>query len=152
MERFSDNQFPLCRFGPGGEFVKDWPFGKSMPQENSLGDILRCIAEIINCTSQVNDQMVETILSAGQKRDKTNDKDSPESQTDPKAARTAADNRKLSPQPMLFADDSRTGAADRAKPKHRIRAYSATAKKRLSIRITGQGSLFESNFKSLKSA
>jgi len=130
MDRFSDSQFPLCRFGPGGDFIKDWPFGKIVPKENSLGRVLDCIAQIIGGMSQTNDETVETILSAAKKKDKANGKDSGKPKADSKADRTIEDNCKPSPQPLLFADISRTGSANRTKPKHRIRAHSPAAKKR----------------------
>jgi hypothetical protein len=58
----------------------------------------------------------------------------------------------FSGEPMLFANDSGTGVRIRYKPKHRIRAHRTASKKRHAVGIAGQGSLFEIDFRSAKTA
>ena len=53
MSRVPDNQFePLCRFGPGGDFVSAWPSESQKqplrPAANGLSKLLDVISEIIS--------------------------------------------------------------------------------------------------------
>jgi len=103
-ERVNNQTEPLCRVGPGGDFVSLWP---AENQPNS------------NCTTPI---------------------------------RVVKGDCRFSGEPMLFADDWLTGVRVCHKSKHSIRTYSRAAKKKSSHDSSGQGSLFEADFKSAKTA
>ena len=58
MERFrqTNNNAPLCKFGPGGDYVDEWDApAVVIPKEHKethLGQVLNVIAEIIGATVQ----------------------------------------------------------------------------------------------------
>lgn len=140
---------PVCRFGPGGDFVFDWSprdLKSSQLSEKYLSKFLSSLNEImtallgsdLNTTSRENSEYVVENQTGQPAYSTTN-------------AVVKSDSR-LSGQPMLFSDDSRISIAAEHKPKHRIRTYHRTAKKRTSVSFTDQGSLFEADFKSAKTA
>jgi hypothetical protein len=72
--------------------------------------------------------------------------------TDATSTTVAAGGRGLSGEQMLFADDWRVGVRAGHKPKHHIRAYRRTAKKRTAIGAGGQGTLFELDLRRARTA
>jgi hypothetical protein len=137
---------PVCRFGPGGDFVSAWPPQPQSPKKQPA-KLLSRLNEIITtligstcglATSKENlDYVVES--NTGKPAYST-----------PTAA-IKSDSR-FSGWPLLFADDCRIGLGADNKPKHNIRAYRRTAKKRPAVTFAGHGSLFETDFKSAKTA
>jgi hypothetical protein len=142
MNNHTDKQIaPVCRFGPGGDFISVWP-PQSQPHKAQPAKLLtrlnEIIAALLNLSSKENlDYVVES--NAG--------KPAYSSPTT-----TLKGDSRFSGRPLLFPDDCRIGLTARNKPKHHIRAYRRTAKKRPAIAFAGHGSLFESNFKSTKTA
>ena len=57
MKRFNrtNKSNPLCKFGPGGDYVSEWDTPNASPppcKESHLGQVLNVIAEIIGATVQ----------------------------------------------------------------------------------------------------
>jgi hypothetical protein len=132
---------PVCRFGPGGDFVSAWPPQPQPPKKQPvtlLGRLNEIITTLLGSVSKENlEYVVES--SVGKP-----------AYSSPTAA-IKSDSR-FSGRPLLFPDDCRIGLAAGHKPKHHIRAYRRTAKKRPVISFASHGSLFETNFKSAKTA
>lgn len=157
---------PICKFGPGGDFVSVWPKEPTFslkPAPNRLTKLLNSIAEIINATlgsefdsaTEVpTDIAPETnrILYHEEKLKYAAKNTKADKPAYPTAATVIKNNRRLSSEPMLFADDWGVGGRAGHKSKHHIRAYRRTAKKRPALSLPGQGSLFEANFKSARTA
>lgn len=161
MRRFNDNfqNIPVCRFGPGGDFVSYWPIGsaKSYPEpyENKLTKIIERLNQIISGLIQsqpdiqVNFSDTEAdILRKVKKERVIIAKATDKKQSQPSTNAASLSNKKVSEQQLLFAND--WGACERAgyKQKHNIRAHQRTPKKRISSKRYGQGSLFGADLKS----
>jgi len=132
---------PVCRFGPGGDFVSIWPPQSQPPKKQPaklLGRLNEIITEVLGSVSKEN--LEYAVKSSTGKP----------AYSSPTA--TIKSDSRFSGRSFLFPDDCRIGLAARNKPKHHIRAYRRTAKKRPAIAFAGHGSLFESNFKSAKTA
>jgi hypothetical protein len=136
---------PVCRFGPGGDFVSVWPPKTSQPPPPSkkllakvLGSLNEIITTLRSSTSKENlEYVVES--KAGKPAYST-------------PTTVIKSDSRFSGQPILFTDDCRISIGTGHKPKHHIRAYHRTAKKKPVISFAGHGSLFETNFKSAKTA
>jgi hypothetical protein len=116
MDNYPNKQTePVCKFGPGGDFVSFWPAEKEREEYAAKNGGF-------------------------------------EEPSHPAPDSTIKGDSQFSGEPMLFADDWRVGAAVRHKPKHGIRAHHRTATKRATVQFPRQGSLFNANFKSAKSA
>jgi hypothetical protein len=158
MERFrqTNQNTPLCKFGPGGDYVSEWDAVNAAPAEHKethLGQVLNVIAEIIGATVQP-EILTEIACALPVEEDshtslpeKSNNQeiqaDGPKHTSYPKAARNASTSRKLSKQPMLFGDDWGTGTSTKHKPNHRLRAHRKPSRKRPVGPVHGQGTLFE---------
>ncbi len=129
MDADRDKQIePLCKFGPGGDFVSIWPkesIVSSQELPNCLGKLLSSVSKTIS-TSADSVYLAPTTVTKS--------------------------NRFVSGEPMLFPDDCRISLRTGHKPKPRIRAYRRTAKKRPAFGSSVQGSLFETDFKGAKTA
>ena len=159
---------PVCRFGPGGEYMFFWPagsaeFSSGQSWPNSLSKVLGSIARIISATlspQQLSaDVTIENICQSAERisehkeqthNAKPNGKPDKSSYAPPNAV--IRSNRKFQGQPMLFADDRGACRRTNNKPKHHIRAYRGTAKKRAGFDIARQSTFFEADFKSQKIA
>jgi hypothetical protein len=166
MQR-SNNNFPidpLCRFGPGGDFTSVWPQDKldiSHPQENVLSKVLGSIAEIMEAvlTPEMQDGSIEItypkvtsrriIFPKGQLK---NAEIYEPKTTHAQTTTALKDNSQLSGQPMLFPDDYGISDTTGHKQKHRVRTPGRIKKKKAPVSIFGQGSLFEDNLQSAKTA
>lgn len=157
---------PICRFGPGGDFVSVWPTElreSHQPSSNRLAKLLGSIAEII---APLLGSEIDSTISTATNIQTTAEKIAAEkenleygvkvSHADKPAYAAPAPiikgNRRFSGEPVLFADDWRISIRAGHKPKHSIRAYRRTAKKRSSSDVPGQDSLFETNFKIARTA
>lgn len=157
---------PVCRFGPGGDFVSDWPprFGVS-PQRSSsrVRKLLKLVSEIITAALGSELNVPSGVGPSGRRvPDKTFTEEErvpygiENNKGDEWAYATATaiieSGRRFQGEPMLFADDWGAGGRNRRKPKYGIRAYRRAAKKRSGFSLSGQGSLFETGFKSARTA
>lgn len=167
MNSFEDKEIgAACRFGPGGDFVSIWPSqsaesGECLP--NRASRLLGTIGRII--TTMLAPQL-GAVAGAGTTLQKVTSNSISEkgnleyaveheniaNPSYPSPVRTAQGSSRFQPQPMLFSDDWRIGNHAWSKPKHYIRAHRGTAKKRHALVAAGQGSLFEVDFKSAKTA
>ncbi len=129
---------PVCRFGPGGDFVSIWPESSEfqLPSQSRLLKVLACLNEIIGglLGSEFNQ-----LLAAAPK-------------AQPVPAARFDQSRKSQAQPMLFPDDSRVGLRAVHKPRLRTRAHRGTAKKRPRIDLDEQGLLFAADLKIARTA
>jgi hypothetical protein len=157
MERFrqENKNAPLCKFGPGGDYVDEWdaPSEAVEHKETHLGQVLNVIAEIIGATVQpeILTEIACALPVEGDSKaslpEKSNNQetqaDGPKHTSYPKAARNASASRKLSKEPMLFGDDWGTGGGTKHKPNHRLRTHRRASRKRPVGAVNGQGTLFE---------
>ena len=156
---------PLCQFGPGGDFIAVWlpEPPESSASSNLLAKLLASAVEIVamvlglertgshvplrsafgsNELTVCHKDEDENAVRTGKAYDKT----------DSAPTTASEDDSSLSGEPMLFPDLGRDGIRIRHKPKHCIRTYRRTAKKRLAVRSSQHGSLFESQFRSARTA
>ena len=148
--RINNQTEPVCKFGPGGDFVSVWPPQSSelpQPSSNSLTKLLTSLREIIAASlgSDFNTAPKESLEYAVE----NNKAHKP---AYPPTTAAAKSDLLLSGQPMLFPDHCRISLRTDHKPKHHIRASHRTAKKRPPLCLSGQGSLFEPDRKSAKTA
>ncbi len=155
FDEFRD--YPLCRFGPGGDYVRNWPAKTTNPptanSSNPLRKILNTIADIIGATidpNMLSDMTVEgpadctsPVIINDSREEKRDAADNPEHTDHPQAVGNTQTHSEVQPQPMLFSDDRRTRTSRRRKSNHRIRAYRKPQKKKTPHKIEGQGTLFE---------
>ena len=139
MDSDADKQFePVCRFGPGGDFVSIWPESSEfqLPSQSRLLKVLACLNEIIGglLGSEFNQSSAAT------------------AKTQPTPAVRFGQSRKSQAQPMLFPDDSRIGLQAAHKPRLQTRAHRRTAKKRPHIDLDKQGLLFAADLKIARTA
>jgi hypothetical protein len=152
MEKFdsyNDKKFPVCKFGPGGEYCEDWPMG-AVSVSDPLGKVLGVIAKIIGAvtnelTAGENEFENELVLQDAGHILNMED----EFGTDMSDASVAATNavaaadRKLAQEPMLFDNHTGTGHVAGHKSNNRVRARRGAKRKRAPFGTMWQGSLFE---------
>ncbi len=155
---------PLCRFGPGGDFVRGWPpqlEGQTHLLHSGLGRVLASLSLIINKLRhqeqfETGAAVVEGPSSgfsgAAAITELSTENDHDEGTIDPETDSIATSNSEFSVEPLLFADDIRVGVRIGHKPKHHVRAHRRASKKRHGIGISGQGSLFDANGQSARIA
>jgi hypothetical protein len=156
---------PLCKFGPGGDFIVAWepePSGRlQLPNRplRLLSATLEAAAVALGlkhtdlcapsgsafCSNELTVFDREKARNAA-KNVRTNNT------AYPAPVAVAKNDRVFSAEPMLFPDLGRNGVRVKPKPKHRIRAYHRTAKKGSALGFAEQGSLFENQFKSARTA
>jgi hypothetical protein len=139
MDNSANKQFqPLCRFGPGGDFVCLWPESSEfqLPSQNRLLKIFACLNEII-----------AGVLGSEFSRPST-----AAAKTQPMPVFRFEQSRKSQAQSTLFPDDSRIGLRTAHKPRLRIRARRRTTKKRPRIDLDEQGLLFVAELKIARTA
>jgi hypothetical protein len=156
---------PLCKFGPGGDFIAVWQ--PELTQTNTLprplAGVFAGVAEIVSAIIGWNrgsdpvgaggasggDMLVsryeEKIANAVESRETCNT-------VDPSPASAFEDGGVLSGEPMLFPDLGRDGVRIEPKPKHRVRARQRVAKERSALRLAQQGTLFDLDFASARLA
>ena len=148
---------PVCKFGPGGDFVREWPARKKAPKqkENPLGEVLATIAEILGTTIRPElpaavdghwDIGINKLFKGNPFKEETSGADNRSNRNDQSASTGSfKSNSNVRAEPLLFADDRRAGRKVKRKPNYRIRTYRSTSKKRVSSQCKGQGTLFEIN-------
>jgi len=162
-----DKQFePVCKFGPGGQFVSFWPADPAEHSQrchSSLTHLLNKLARLIaaplapkagGTLSQVSAAHHDEPRILRSKEEFENAVKDTGSRKPPDAPKTTIikSDSLFSGEPMLLPNDSGTRERIRHKPKHRVRTYRRAAKKRPAPGVPGQGSLFETHFKSARTA
>jgi len=159
---FDDSSIPLCRFGPGGEYVSNWPKGSSFkPLQKPIGSLLNAIAKMLD--SVINEELMqnstlEKIHSAilnSQISDFTEGIEielnkSNDLNASPVSGLKAGG--QFTAQKMLFDNPAGTCGHSRNKPNNGVRAYRKLKRKRPAFGRPWQGSLFEPYQQSLKVA
>jgi hypothetical protein len=155
---------PVCRFGPGGDFIFGWP---SKPQasvylSNRFVKLLNSMNEILNalvgCGFDLDSAPadVRTIPQQSvwrkEKLEYAYGNDGLDGQAYASSVTIVKSDSSLSGEPMLFSDDRGVVFTVGNKPKHRIRTYRRTAKKGPPFGLHSQGSLFEPDCKSARIA
>jgi len=156
---------PLCKFGPGGDFeVAWWPEpSEIVAMSNRPLRLLSAVLEVLVVllgvkrtgarVSWTNHACDSEVVDFDREKAKNAAEDSKLGRTAYAPATAVADNGgALSAEPMLFPDLGGNGVRVKHKPKHRIRTYRRVAKKGSALRFAEQGSLFESQFQSAKTA
>ena len=143
-ERFKnlDSTYPICKFGPGGDYVSDWPIttnNSPATQKNPLTTFLTTLGDIIGAT--VKPELIATITADKEKTLDVIKKTNRTANAPPDGSTKG--NGTLKSQAMLFADDGRISTTPKHKPHHRIRTHRRVAKKKVHSRLQGQGTLFE---------
>ena len=147
---------PLCKFGPGGDFVAAWepePSERLETLARLIGSAVDALTAIFGLKRTDIDAPSSSIISSKETTvrhtETTNDaienSTAPDS-TDAASAPAFADDSTFSAEPLLFPDLVRNGIRIKHKPKHHIRASHRAAKKGAAFRIPKQGSLFEGQF------
>ena len=154
---------PICKFGPGGDFIATWQPGSSESPEVSncltklLISIVEALAVVIGlkriCSNAplinafYSDELIgcheEEVINVFCNR---------KNKYDSTSNATIEDDSSFSGEPLLFPNFSRDGNRIEHKSKHNIRTYRRTAKKRSALRSSEQGSLFEIKFQGVQSA
>ena len=162
--RFSNyDGFPLCRFGPGGDFVTNWPAGKSKVSKASrrpIGTALNAIAKMLDTViaeellhnstiEKINSAIHNAELNISMEDKSENDKSNGFNASSVSGLEAGG---QLQTQPMLFDNSSGTGANIRNKQNFRIRAGRKSKRKSAAFSRSWQGSLFESHDQSAKVA
>jgi len=157
MRHQADGQAePLCKFGPGGDFIAVWQPEPAEPlgRLSSLTELLTSTLGIAAIMAGLRPSNLPVDLTAAARcgkyaacvREKVKNvvgNSRPHSTADSAPATTIADSGVLSREPMLFPHNSGIGSRIKHKPKYRIRAYRRAAQKRTAFRLSEQGSLFE---------
>lgn len=151
---------PVCKFGPGGDFVSVWPRQLKPLFRRSQSRLVRLLGSVGGTIAELFDSELSTVQieSAGVIRDPGGQEKSDYAAEGIDRGAYAATvagaegGGRVSSEPMLFPDDWRISRAVEHKPKHRIRTHRRVAKKKPALSIAGQGSLFEADGKSTKTA
>jgi len=148
---YDDENFPACRFGPGGDFVFDWPGKKlSKVSRQPIGSVLKAIAKMLDTViteELLQNSTLEKINLAINSEKLTNmedkiDADKPIESDAPAITGLEAD-RQFPQEPMLFDNTCGTVAIAGHKPNNSIRAHRRPKRKRITFSTIRQGSLFE---------
>jgi len=143
---------PLCSFGPGGDFVCPWPLESRLPiqySSNPLSRLLSAIGAVITTMLDLEPDDPSACKEIPL-YEYTNDRITPTTHTSPIAI--IKSNRFLAENQVLFADNCGAGKSIEHKQNYRIRTYNRAAKKKPAFRLLRQGSLFEINLKSARTA
>ena len=167
-EQRNNKNRPLCRFGPGGDFISIWPGEEdlesddSLQRSNSLSGVLNSIAEILGTLlgsepdgiTAIRNVQGSEIGSDNRNGESVNavSNEGIEKKSYAASIRVVKGDSGVSDEPMLFADDSGISGGDGHKPKHRVRAHKRIARKRPSVSVCGQGTLFGADLKSVRTA
>ena len=156
---------PLCKFGPGGDFTSIWQpeISESSISSNWLVKLLASVVEVIAVLIDLkryspyvhlrNDFSSNELTVCHKEHVKNAFENTTSIDTDNTSPTPATEIGGILPKdPLLFPDLGRNGIRIKHKPKHRIRTYHRTAKKRIAISPSKQSSLFESQFKSARTA
>lgn len=151
---------PVCRFGPGGDFVTDWPGKVSNVSRRPIGSVLKAIAKMLDVViteellkSSTIEKINLAINGSNLTIDSENEIDinkSDESNASPVSGPKA--HRQLQKEPMLFDNAAGIGGPVGHKPNHSVRTHRRAKRKKAAFSQPWQGSLFESYSQSSKVA
>lgn len=149
---FYNEDTPICRFGPGGDYTTDWPSEKTSKfARRPIGLVLKAIAKMLDTAitaELLQDSTIEKINLAIKNADLTInmedeiDINKPDKSNAPPAPDTDAD-RKLSEEPMLFDNGTGVGQPAGHKQNNGVRPHRRAKRKRPAHSQSWQGSLFE---------
>ncbi len=167
-ERFlNDENFPVCRFGPGGDFVTDWPYTVPKKPRRPIASLLKTIAKMLDVViteELLNSSTIEKINLAingefeisnlkSQISNMENEIDVNKSdESNAPATSGIKTGGQLQAQPMLFDNASGIVRPAGHKPNNGVRAHRRVKRKRTAFSQPWQGSLFESYPQSAKVA
>ena len=144
---------PLCKFGPGGDFVAAWePEPPERPDvlARLLGSAVQALAAAFGLKRAGADVPLssnfypnEPTVRHTEKLNDAIENSTARDSTDAASAPATANGSPFPGEPLLFPDLGRNGLRIRHQPKHRVRAPRRAAKKGPAFRIPKQGSLFE---------
>jgi hypothetical protein len=140
---------PICRFGPGGEYVTNWPLEWEDPTSRPQGLFTKLLNMFVGMIEALRGNMSEQGIPYYVSKGRSIE---PPRRTYAAAGTVIKHNRWICDQPGLFADDWRAGAAVKHKPKHIIRAHRAAGKKGTCFAPAEGRTLFDADFKSAKTA
>jgi len=156
---------PLCKFGPGGDFIATWQptLSESSSSSNWLRRVLTFTLEPLALLLGLKpgSPSVHTGHAVAVNEFTAHDEERipngvrnirVDRPFDAAATGTAAADCLFPAQPLLFPDHRRTGLRIRHKPQHGVRTYRRTAKKRPALWLPEQGSLFEIDLPSARTA
>ena len=156
---------PPCKFGPGGDFISVWQPEPPGPcdQQNRMGKLFAStieVAAILLGYKRTNPYVPlintsdsgERIYSYKEEMKNAVKFNRVRHTAHAASTRITPDDNRISAEPMLFPDVSGNGNSIKHQPKHRIRTYQRTPRKRTAVRFAKQGSLFEDQFKSTRIA
>ena len=151
---------PLCKFGPGGDFVARW-----QPELTEIREwpnpLMRFLARAVEVAVLIFGLGRDTAFGQSDEnkpadclKEKIINAESSEARdtTDPSPASAFEDGGSISGESMLFPNLRRNGIRIESKPKHRLRAHHRAAKKRSALCFAEQGTLFDLDFASARLA
>lgn len=161
IEYRKDLNAPACRFGPGGDFISDWP-GNSVPMPppeiekvNALAHVLEALSRIVGVSDrplpQYKPQLRITFTNSAEGQT-IGSGPAFKSPAYTSAASAFKGNSLNAGQATLFSNDSGTGLSIAGKQNYRVRASRRTSRKRIRPGIAEQGSLFEAYYPRAKTA
>lgn len=146
------NSGPVCKFGPGGEYISYWPANQPDTRSNPLARLLATIATMVGATIDAElmaeidaGREINDIVKAKPSKDDVGAEKKHDNTDYAPTTTGTKSNSPIREQPMLFSDDCRISPGAKRKPAHRIRAYRRTSKKKSARRPTAQGTLFEAH-------
>jgi hypothetical protein len=156
----NDGNVPLCRFGPGGGYVTNWPARVSKASKKPISSVLDTLAKMLDTV--INEELLQnsTLLKINNaiqnaqltdftedevEYDKSNDVNTP-------SVSGFETGGQLQAQQMLFDNASGVSKPAGHKQNHSIRAHRRLKRKGSSFSRPWQGSLFESYQQSVKVA
>jgi len=159
------SEIPVCKIGPGGDFTTVWP-GQTMPfdepPKTSLGKLLVTLSEIVNVVlgSEPSDRRPSRLaiyLHPDRIKGQQRAKDGVAGIFLPTMApsggvQVSKNDRRLSVHPWLFADDRPALRRAAHKSKNAFPSHRKTTRKKVVRRSSMQGTLFEVDFKRIRTA
>jgi len=144
---------PLCKFGPGGDFVAAWqpePSERLETLARLIGSAVEALAEAFGLKRTGEDLPLsnnfcpnEPTVCHTEKLNDAIENPTARDSTDAASAPAPANGSPFPGEPLLFPDLGRNGIRIKHQPKHRVRAPRRAPKKETAFRIPKQGSLFE---------
>ena len=148
---------PLCKFGPGGDFVSVWlscNYTSTLASEKPLTKLIKSIAQTITTLLSPELSWEPPASQASAKQQIYTRQITGYEFKNIKSGRTTftGENTLYAGKQLLLPDFSSDYLRNYHKPKHRYRIRQTTAKKKTSFVIPTQGSLFEEDLQSAKTA
>lgn len=152
--RFENENSPLCKFGPGGEYVSTWPGnGKNYSEKNcnAISKILSTIAGILGAAIKIDllgemetQVEAEAVIIQTIAEDKITGKYelSKPTNNSTSTCSTKSDSS-LRNEMLLFADDCGISKPAKRKSNNRVRTHRRASRKKAAGWDKGQGTLFE---------